>query len=170
MADQFEEMKRSLLSMYEQKIAEYQGLVDGLRRDLGEGLAEQPAHKNDVVPPASRMANLDINELVRPGDFFGMTQVQAMQEFLQRTNRTPASLQELAQAMFRGKATDALIEGPDKLRNLSSLLSKTDIFLSVARGRWGLSEWYPNKQKVKRGNKESKPDADKKDAEAVASA
>jgi len=155
-------MKRALLKMYEEKMAEYKVLADGLRRDLGEESGEVITRKLDPAAPVSRSASLDVNELVRPGDFFGMTQVQAMQEFLQRTNRTPASLQELSQAMFRGKATDALIEGPDKLRNLSSLLSKTDTFFSVARGRWGLSEWYPNKQKTKRAAKEGKPEDEKK--------
>ena len=68
--------------------------------------------------------------------------------------------------MFRGKAIDAPIEGPDKLRNLSSLLSKTDIFFSVARGRWGLSEWYPNKTKTKRQPKGvGTLDEEKKDVE-----
>ena len=162
MADQFEEMKRALLKMYEEKIAEYQVLAAALRRDLGEESGDAANRKPDLVSPVLRGAALDVNELVRPGDFFGMTQVQAMQEFLQRTNRTPASLQELSQAMFRGKATDTLIEGPDKLRNLSSLLSKTDIFFSVARGRWGLSEWYPNKQKTKRAPKAGVPDEEKK--------
>ena len=167
MADQFEEMKRALLKMYEEKIAEYQALAAGLRRDLGEDSGEDGIRKSELIPPVTRGAALDVNELVRPGDFFGMTQVQAMQEFLQRTNRTPASLQELSQAMFRGKAIDAPVEGPDKLRNLSSLLSKTDIFFSVARGRWGLSEWYPNKIKTKRPPKVGTPDEEKKGAEQV---
>ncbi len=82
-----------------------------------------------------------------------MTQVEAAKEYLQkRGKRNTATLHEIAAALHRGKQTDRLIEG-DALRNLSSILSRAkDEFLSVARGRWGLVEWYPPSA-VKRAQK-----------------
>jgi hypothetical protein len=103
---------------------------------------------------------------VRPGDFFGKTQVEAIQLFLERTNRQTATLQEIAAALYRGKATDILLDG-DKLRNLSSLLSKTEVFFPVARGRWGLSEWYPNKQRTRRTKEINGPENEKKETEVA---
>ncbi len=149
------EAKRALLAEWEHRRGELDTLIAALRRELGLNGSE--SMRAEIAPPGIPFVpgTLNVSELVRPGDFFGMTQVDAMEAFLQRTTKQPATLQELAQAMFRGKATDALIAEAAKLRNLSSLLSKTGTFFPVARGRWGLAEWYPNKTRVKRGVKEA---------------
>lgn len=143
------DMKKALLAEWEQKRDEYAALAKALRRELGMTDNATLDAESTVQPPSTATGSLDVNQLVTPGDFFGMTQVDAIQQFLQRTNRRTATLQEMAQALFRGKATETLLEG-DKLKNLSSLLSKTEVFFPVARGRWGLAEWYPGKQKSKR--------------------
>jgi hypothetical protein len=149
-----DEAKRALLADWEAKRDEYNTLIAALRRELGLASGDQlRVVEAPPPPPLSTSSNaINIPDLIRPGDLFGMTQVDGIQTFLQRTNKQSATLQEIAQALYRGKATDALLDG-DKLRNLSSILSKTEIFFPVARGRWGLSEWYPNKSRVrKRGN------------------
>jgi hypothetical protein len=146
------EMKRALLAEWEQKRDEYDTLAKALRRELGiaESSAPKAEMQGSTASGSSSGTGLDVNQLVTPGDFFGMTQVEAIQTFLTRGNRKTATLQEIAAALYRGKATEVLLEG-DRLKNLSSLLSKTDtIFFPVARGRWGLAEWYPGKQKTKR--------------------
>jgi len=143
------DMKKSLLAEWEQKRDHYDTLAKALRSELGMTDSSTPKVEAQNSGASTSTAGLDVNQLVRPGDFFGMTQVDAIQALLQRGNRQTATLQEIAAALHRGKTTETLLEG-DRLRNLSSLLSKTDIFFPVARGRWGLAEWYPGKQKVKR--------------------
>lgn len=155
------EAKRALLAEWEQKRDEYDTLAKALRRELG--IAESSAPKAEAQSSATSGngsgAGLDVNQLVTPGDFFGMTQVEAIQMFLTRGNRKTATLKEIAAALYRGKATETLLEG-DRLKNLSSLLSKTEVFFPVARGRWGLAEWYPGKQKTRR-SKGSTPENEK---------
>jgi hypothetical protein len=143
------ETKKTLLVEWEKKRDEYDTLARALRRELGMAEISAPKDEAQNSGASTSTAGLDVNQLVRPGDFFGLTQVDAIQAFLQRGNRQTATLQEIAAALFRGKATETLLEG-DRLKNLSSLLSKTEIFFPVARGRWGLAEWYPGKQRTRR--------------------
>lgn len=148
-----DEAKRAILADWEAKRDELNTLIAAIRRELGLTSADQQRTEATPPPPSTSSNAISIPDLIRPGDLFGMTQVEAIQVFLQRTNKQSATLQEIAAALYRGKATDTLLEG-DRLRNLSSVLSKNaETFFPVARGRWGLSEWYPNKSKVrKRGN------------------
>jgi hypothetical protein len=150
MAD-INEAKRALLAEWERERDELNVLIARLRRELGQPQAPEQAHsslengKRQSVPP--------VEELVQPGDFFGMGQTEATKTFLQRRAKHPASLQEIAAALYRGKATETLIEGTRALANLSSQLSRAkEEFISVARGRWGLVEWYPGRA-LKRAQK-----------------
>jgi len=145
MTDALIEAKKTVLADAERRIAELQVLVKSLRQDLG--MSGDEGSKADAIPTAVPVATpvgqINVNELVTPGDFLGMTQVDAIQAFLQRVGKgRTVTLQEIAAALFRGKATETLLEGV-KLKNLSSVLSRNETFLSVARGRWGLTEWYP---------------------------
>lgn len=149
MAD-INEAKRLVLAQYEQERSELDKIIFRLRKDLGMSEEDRPETNGDVdLKPVGGGL-----QAIKPGDLFGMTQVQAAKAFLALNGRQPASLQEIGTALHRGKATDTLIEG-DALRNLSSLLSRSDDFISVAKGRWGLSEWYPNKAKKARKTKEA---------------
>jgi hypothetical protein len=149
MADALIEAKKAVLADAERRIAELQVLAKSLRQDLGMAVdaasAAESGQSQNHVPLSSLVSagSVNVNELVTPGDFLGMTQVDAIQTFLQRVGKgRPVTLQEIAAALFRGKATDALLEGL-KLKNLSSVLSRNEVFLSVARGRWSLAEFYP---------------------------
>jgi hypothetical protein len=146
MADALTEAKRAVLASYVKQRADLDFLIGALQRDLGEAVTETPKSESSVSGTPLTItvgAAININELVTPGDFLGLTQVDAIQAFLKRVGpRRPVTLQEIAAALFRGKATDTLLEGM-KLKNLSSVLSRNEIFLSVARGRWSLAEFYP---------------------------
>ena len=146
------ETKRALLAEWEQRRNELDVLISALRRELGMAGEQAPKNgSNQVVSSGGLPAN--VNDLVQPGDFYGMTQVDAIKTFLQRTGKRAGTLQDIANALYRGKAVDTPLTDESKLRKLSSLLSKTPDFHSVARGRWGLSEWYPERllQKAKKG-------------------
>lgn len=146
MADALTEAKRTVLASYLKQRAELDLMIAGLQRDLGEGATETPKPESGASGTPLNIsvgAAISVNELVTPGDFLGLTQVDAIQAFLQRVGpRRPVTLQEIAAALYRGKATETLLEGV-KLKNLSSVLSRNETFLSVARGRWSLAEFYP---------------------------
>ena len=140
--------KKLLLADYERERDELTLVIAKLRRDLRMDSEDGPA---DVEPPAVQAANgsaSKLEDVVKPGDFYGMSQIGAVKAFLERRGkRNTASLQEIAQALLRGKATEAAMDDKD-IRNLSSNLSKNADFQSIAKGRWGLSEWYPGTEKT----------------------
>lgn len=152
--------KRTLLAEWERERDELDRMIVRLRRELSQGGPITVSAENGAVKTPA--ASIDV--LVQPGDFFGMSQVEAVKDYLQRRGkRNTASLQEIAAALYRGKQTEKLVEG-DALRNLSSILSRAkDDFLSVARGRWGLVEWYPPGA-VKRAQKTSENESSKPEA------
>lgn len=148
------EAKRLVLAQWEQERDDLNRSIARLRRELqlpeiGQALGESGETESDP----KTVFGVPVIQLIKPGDFFGMTQVEAARKTLQHTNKQPLGLQEIATALYRGKATENLIEGI-ALRNLSSLLSRSDDFISVAKGRWGLAEWYPNKMKKQRKAKD----------------
>jgi hypothetical protein len=159
--------KRLLMAEWKQKRDHYAMLYDALASEFGDN-GSALKKESDTTNPALQSGGLAVSDLVKPGDFFGKTQVDAIQMFLERTNKQTATLQEIAAALYRGKAVETPMDG-DRLRNLSSLLSKTLLFFPVARGRWGLSEWYPNKQRPKRGKDATAPENgdSKKEAEVA---
>jgi hypothetical protein len=171
MAD-INEAKRLVLAQYEQEREDLDRMITRLRKDLG--ISEHTNVSLDVgnggVESKLPFGASNVLQLIKPGDLFGMSQVEAAKTVLNYTGHQPLSLQEIAAALHRGKATDTLIEGI-ALRNLSSLLSRSDDFISVAKGRWGLADWYPNKVKKSRKQKESDQSDEKKEGkngEAVA--
>jgi hypothetical protein len=143
--------KRALLSEYEKEKNELDMIISRLRRELGMAVVEPPSEpEEERVPTGLPTGTASVNELIQPGDLFGMTQVQATIEFLKRAKQ-PCSIRDIAQALYRGKAVDTPIDGTS-LRNLSSVLSRADELISIARGRWGLKDWYPNRA-VKKARK-----------------
>lgn len=141
-----DEAKRLVLDQYEKEYAELGLLIGRLRRDLGITKQEKlnfDAGSRDEQNSGHTGTNLQ--QLIKPGDLFGVTQIEGVKQLLQ-LNKQPMSLQDIAAGLYRGRATDALIQGP-ALRNLSSVLSRSDEFISVAKGRWGLLEWYPTRAK-----------------------
>lgn len=162
--------KRLILTEWEKKRDELDMLISALRRELGLSAEESGGAEINVALPISVSTStspIKVDELVTPGDFFGMTQVGAAREFLQRLNKRTATLNEIGAALYRGKAiSNPLAE--NGLKNLSSLLSRSDEFTSVAKGRWGLSEWYPNRAKKARKVTADAVVQPKEEAEAAA--
>jgi hypothetical protein len=154
MAETNRQAKIQLLSEWESERDELNRLISRLRRDLGLTASENPNIPDAPSQQSYEGMSANVVDLVQPGDFFGMSQVAATRSFLQRTNKRPASLQDIAIALHRGKATDVLLTGT-ALRNLSSALSHAGDLISVAKGRWGLVEWYPGKVKKAKNKEDS---------------
>ena len=140
--------KRLILAEWEKKRDDLDVLISALRRELGVSADDAPPSEVGAMPQTS-IAPVRVEDVVTPGDFFGMSQVGAAKEFLTRLNKRTATLNEIGAALYRGKCTSAPLE-EKSLKNLSSLLSRADDFISVAKSRWGLSEWYPNRAKKSR--------------------
>lgn len=146
------EAKKALLAEWERERDDLTLMINRLRRELSlnvpSGESETEPTPRVVVPEV--VSGVSVEEVVTPGDFFGMTQVAAAKEFLQRRKRKSASLEDIAVALHRGRAIELPIEDT---ANLSSMLSRSNEFVSVARGRWGLAEWYPDRVLRKRKGK-----------------
>jgi len=142
-----DDAKRLILAEWEKKRDDLDVLISALRRELGLSADSALSAEVNTIPQTST-APVRVVEVVTPGDFFGMSQVSAAKDFLTRLKRT-ATLSEIGAALYRGKCTSAPLE-EKSLKNLSSLLSRADDFISVAKSRWGLSEWYPNRAKKSR--------------------
>jgi hypothetical protein len=138
--------KRAVLQEFEEEYAELGRMIARLRRDLGLTEMSAPSSSaGEIGSAAPNGAPVAITELVTPGSLFGVSQVEAVRTFL-ALNRKPASLRDIAQALFRGGATENLIDGTGALRNLSSILSRAKhVVVSVKHGYWGLVEWYPDR-------------------------
>jgi hypothetical protein len=155
--------KQILLAEWERERDELNIMISRLRRELGPAVGGQSSQVEELVPdvlPGAR--EISVEQLVNPGDFFGMTQVNAAKEFLQRRKRQTANLKEIAAALHRGKAIDIPYDA-DSMKNLSSIISRSEDFVSVARGRWGLAEWYP--ERVLKKHRKAKDTADERPSE-----
>ena len=143
--------KRLLLAEYEREQQEVSIVIARLRRELGMASDESSDEPEPVAGQATN-GSLKVEDLVKPGDFYRMTQLAAVRVFLHRRGRgerNTASLQEIGQALLRGKAIETDLD-EKKMRNLSSNLSKTPDFQSIAKGRWGLAKWYGGKGRKKK--------------------
>lgn len=148
--------KRLILADWEKKRDDLDVLISAVRRELGMSAGDS-ASPDPIIAPQTSTAPVRVEEVVTPGDFFGMTQINAAKEFLTRLNKRTATLNEIGFALYRGKCTSSAFEEKN-LKNLSSLLSRSDEFVSVAKSRWGLSEWYPNRpKKSRKGNGDVAP-------------
>ncbi len=145
--------RRLLLAEYERERDELAVMIARLRKELGMAAEESAETEQATVQPQTGSAG-SVEELVKPGDFYRMSQLAAVRVFLERRGeRNTASLQEIAQALLRGKAIEAPLDEKG-MRNLSSNLSKTGDFESIAKGRWGLTKWYGGAGKAKRKKQE----------------
>ncbi len=101
--------KRLLLSEYERERRELDGFITRLRRELGIASEEAVDQPEEEAIQATNGSSLRV-KAVKPGDFYRMTQLAAVREFLERRGqRNTASLQEIAQALLRGKAIEAAL-------------------------------------------------------------
>jgi hypothetical protein len=148
-------MKRALLSEWEAQVSRLTILIEALRAELGESISTSiEGEKSNIHSVQVINSNLRVEDVIKPGDLFGMTQLGAAKEFLTRLNRKTASLEDISAALYRGKAIETPFDEKG-IRNLSSTLSRSDDFISVAKGRWGLKEWYPNRAKRRRRSAEA---------------
>jgi hypothetical protein len=164
MAD-INDAKRLILAEWEKRRDELDLLISALRRELG--MSADSTSPDPIAITQTSTAPVRVEEIVTPGDFFGMSQVSAAKEFLTRLNKRTATLNEIGAALYRGKCTSVAFEDKS-LKNLSSLLSRSDEFISVAKSRWGLSEWYPNRSKKSRKGNGEGPSVQPKAAEVTA--
>src|SRR6266849_1362572 len=113
--------KKALLAEWERERDELNLMIARLRRELGVNAAPATESESEAAPRAvvpKVISGVGVDEIVTPGDFFGMTQVAAAKEFLQRRKKQAAALEDIAAALYRGKAIDSPIEDT---ANLSSM-------------------------------------------------
>ena len=94
--------KRMILAQYEKERDELNHIISRLRRDLGIDGDVVVTPETAALKIESTAPSVNIQQLIKPGDLFGMTQVEAAKKVLQVTGRRPLTLQDIAGALYRG--------------------------------------------------------------------
>ncbi len=153
------------ITLLERKVAEAErkansllGALNVLRAEAG--LAPRPPGGGGGGPGENAATPSEI----RPDTFFGKKQQTAIREFLQMRRALgngPAKPREIYDALltggyqFEAKDTDTALIG---LRAL--LRKRTNIFMKLPNGAYGLTLWYPEAKKQKAAIPESGADAE----------
>ena len=85
------EAKKIVLAEYERERDELNALIGRLRRELGMDAAsttESASEAASRVVVSQVVSGINLEEIVTPGDFFGMTQVAAAREFCTAAQET----------------------------------------------------------------------------------
>ncbi len=119
--------------------SELDALIEALARRAGVPVPEgstssSSGHSAPAAPDA------DPASLVADGEFFGQSATKAARAVLERLGRTrPLKTPEIYEAITKGGV---------KIKDMEVLyksLQRSQVFLRVAKGTWGLSEWYPDR-------------------------
>jgi len=121
--------------------AELDSLIEFLSRRLG---VEAPVAGVTLTDQASGAPapNVDPSTLVADGEFFGQSATKATKALMAKLGRTrPLKTNEIFDAIMKGGVRIANVEV------LYKSLARSDDFLRVAKGTWGLAEWYPERMR-----------------------
>jgi hypothetical protein len=121
---------------------------------ITRGGAPGPAVNGEAAsgaPPQARGAEEPTAESkqVREDAFFGLSATAAARKYLIMVKR-PVVTQDLVDALKQG---GLLTNAKNFYSNLYTSLKRSEEFTNLGRGKWGLTEWYPNRprKKVKGG-------------------
>lgn len=78
---------------------------------------------------------------VREDSFFGLSATAAARKYLNMVKR-PVVTQDLVDALKQG---GLLTNAKNFYSNLYTSLKRSEEFTNLGRGKWGLTEWYPNR-------------------------
>jgi hypothetical protein len=108
---------------------------------------------------AAPNSNNALSAEVRPDSFFGLSIPDGARKFL-KMSKAPKSSKEIADALDKGGLTHS---SADFVNTVGSILNRADKnggdIVRVARGQYGLAEWYPG-MKRKRGKGKPEEDAE----------
>lgn len=114
-------------------------LIEQLARRAGVPVPEGGAASSSSSTPAAG-PDADPASLVADGEFYGQSATKATKALLGKLGRTrPLKTPEIYDAIKKGgvaiKDTEVLYKS----------LARSEDFLRVAKGTWGLAEWYPER-------------------------
>lgn len=120
--------------------SELDQLIGYLSRRLGVSVPAAEATAS-ASPPTTHIApNADPSALVADGEFFGQSATKATKALMAKLGHTrPLKTNEIFDAIMKGGVRIANAEV------LYKSLARSDDFLRVAKGTWGLAEWYPER-------------------------
>lgn len=128
-------------------------------RGITAAASPEPAGSSSASPPAAAPGT--------PGEFLGLTIVDAAKKLLARERRQLNNA-EIVQAFSRG---GLILNSEDKLNTVGSVLNRRFIqvgdVVRVGRGTWGLKEWYPNRsfKTAKQGEAKTDPEPPASDSD-----
>ena len=99
------EAKRIVLAQWEQERDDLNRSIARLRRELQipEAGDSTQTDSGDTDTEVKGVFGVPVIQLIKPGDFFGMSQIEASRKTLQYSNRQPLGLQEIAAATLPRK-------------------------------------------------------------------
>lgn len=114
-------------------------LIEHLARRAGVQVPDGVSTEAGGSSPLAR-PDADPSSLVADGEFYGQSATKASKALLGKLGRTrPLKTPEIY---------DAVIKGGVKIKDMEVLyksLARSDDFLRVQKGTWGLAEWYPDR-------------------------
>lgn len=129
-------------------------LIRHLARRAGVDVPERsaPGSQDSIGPTPGPTA--DPSSLVADGEFYGQSATKATKALMAKLGRTrPLKTTEIFEAIKKGGV------GISNIEVLYKSLQRSDDFLRVAKGTWGLAEWYPERVR-KNARKEALEDED----------
>lgn len=99
-------------------------------------------------PPADGVEEVAVpieSKQLREDTFFGLSATAAAKRYLGMVKR-PVLTQELVEALKKG---GYLTNAANFYSNLYTTLKRSPDFTNLGKGKWGLSEWYPNRPRKK---------------------
>jgi hypothetical protein len=101
---------------------------------------------NPVIAPKTGAVS------IRPGEFYGMTILDATRKFLAKSVGEPKSAPQIVEALQQG---GYVFTSELPVNTVASLLSREEAkggdIVRVGRGIFGLAEWYPGRARRKKG-------------------
>ncbi len=138
------ELKRLMITEYEEKIDLYQRMVAEWKRDLGESATAGPVNGSKK---AAEPVSDDLLNTVHEFEFFNKTQPEAARIFLERVGY-PVKTETILQAIMKGGVkvggTGTL---KDKKMNFYTILHRADDFTLFEKNTWGLTAWPGGREK-----------------------
>jgi hypothetical protein len=116
--------------------------IEALQNVLGEAISESVQSVSSGTQPTFSQFFPQASLLIRPGEFFGMSQTEAAYSYLKRIGHA-VHVEKILEALQAGGIK---LEGKNPKNTLyTSLVRGTKRFVLVTPGTFGLAEFYPNR-------------------------
>jgi len=144
---------------YEAVLADLQdkrAKLDAAIAAIEQYILGRPAPTTSTPPPETGSGEVEealaasvLEKAIQDDTFFSLSATEAARKYLMMTKR-PAATGDMADALRHG---GYLTTAKNFYSNLYTTLKRSNDFVNV-KGKWGLAEWYPNRPKNPRKDRD----------------